>query len=99
MRPKKKTKQAFPGPVRVRHEPPTLEEAVFAAQGLSDVPEEQIEIAAGLMGVDEKEVAPILARVRAAPPIAPRTPQIMGAQGAPVVVVKRRSVARKTVGA
>lgn len=38
-------------PVRVRHEPPTLEEAVIAASGLSDDPEHQAAIAAELMGV------------------------------------------------
>ncbi|MDR3409074.1 MAG: hypothetical protein P4L68_11300 [Methylovirgula sp.] len=36
---------------RVRHDPPTLEEAIVAAQGLSDEIEEQIEIAAGFMAM------------------------------------------------
>ncbi|REF86502.1 hypothetical protein DES32_2556 [Methylovirgula ligni] len=36
---------------RVRHDPPTLEEAIAAAQGLSDEIEEQIEIAAGFMSM------------------------------------------------
>jgi hypothetical protein len=46
-------------PVRVRHDPPTLPEAVFAAQGLSDDPEHQAAIAAELMGVglDEARAA------------------------------------------
>ena len=39
-------------PVRVRHDPPTLPEAVFAAQGLTDDPDHQAAIAAELMGVD-----------------------------------------------
>jgi hypothetical protein len=46
-------------PVRVRHDPPTLTEAVFAAQGLTDDPDHQADIAAELMGVslDEARVA------------------------------------------
>jgi hypothetical protein len=36
---------------RVRQEPPTLEEAVEAAQGLTDDLAAQVEIAASLMGV------------------------------------------------
>jgi hypothetical protein len=42
--------------VRVRHEPPTLDEAIFAAQGLSDNVREQIEIAATLIGLPEDQV-------------------------------------------
>ena len=38
-------------PVRVRHLPPTLEEAIFAAEGLTDDTEHQAAIAAELMGV------------------------------------------------
>ncbi len=37
------------GSRRVRRDPPTLEEAIIAAQGLSDQLDEQIEIAAGFM--------------------------------------------------
>jgi hypothetical protein len=37
------------GSRRVRRDPPTLEEAIVAAQGLSDQLDEQIEIAAGFM--------------------------------------------------
>ena len=36
---------------RVRHDPPTLEEAVLAAQGLSEELAEQIEIVVSLMEV------------------------------------------------
>jgi hypothetical protein len=46
-----------PSPVRVKYLPPTVEEAVAAAQGLAeDDIDGQIEIAAGLMGVAEDEV-------------------------------------------
>jgi hypothetical protein len=44
------------GPRRVRHDPPTLEEAIFAARGLTDDIEQQIDIAAGLMEVSADEV-------------------------------------------
>jgi hypothetical protein len=55
-------------PVRVRHDPPTLEEAVFAARGLTDDAEHQAEIAAQLMGVelDEAREAVRLAEIAAA---------------------------------
>jgi hypothetical protein len=36
---------------RVRRDPPTLEEAITAAQGLSDELDEQIEIAAGFLAL------------------------------------------------
>ena len=41
---------------RVRYDPPTLEEAIAAAQGLSDQLHDQIEIAAGLMDMPVEEV-------------------------------------------
>jgi len=44
------------GPRRVRHDPPTLEEAIFAARGLTDDVEAQVEIAAGLMEVEPEQV-------------------------------------------
>ena len=39
------------GPRRVRRDPPTLKEAIAAAQGLTDQLSAQIEIAASLMGL------------------------------------------------
>lgn len=44
------------GPRRVRHDPPTLEEAIFAARGLTDDVEAQVEIAAGLMEAELDDV-------------------------------------------
>jgi hypothetical protein len=41
---------------RVRQDPPTLEEAIFAARGLTDDLDGQIEIAASLMGIPPEEV-------------------------------------------
>jgi hypothetical protein len=73
---------------RTRFEPPTLEEAIFAAQGLTDAPEELAEIAAQLTGLPEAEVKPeVLKAVAAA-----RRPQSVRftASGATVVVERRR---------
>lgn len=39
------------GPRRVRHEPPTLEDALYAAEGLADEVEQQLVLAAELMQV------------------------------------------------
>jgi hypothetical protein len=44
------------GPRRVRHEEATLDEAIAAAQGLSDDRDQQIEIASSLMGLPQDEV-------------------------------------------
>ncbi len=44
------------GSRRVRHDPPTLKEAIAAAQGLSDELQEQIEIAAGFMDLPVEDV-------------------------------------------
>ncbi len=44
------------GPRKVRYDPPTLTEAIAAAQGLSSDVNEQAEIAANLIGVPVAEV-------------------------------------------
>jgi hypothetical protein len=54
------------GPRRVRHDPPTLEEAIFAARGLTDDLEAQVEIAASLMEVAPDEVRAALKKTPAA---------------------------------
>ena len=53
-------------PVRVRKDPPTLEEAVFAAQGFIDDPDQQAEFAATLMDMPIEEARPLVARAIAA---------------------------------
>jgi hypothetical protein len=57
------------GPRRVRRDPPTLDEAIFAATGITDDQNQQAEIAASLMGLpiesvtaEVKKVARILRR-------------------------------------
>lgn len=54
------------GKRRVRHELPTLAEAITAAQGLSDELDEQVEIAASLIGLPHDEVRAELLKL--APP-------------------------------
>ncbi|MCK9919490.1 hypothetical protein MXD81_61210 [Microbacteriaceae bacterium K1510] len=90
------------GPRRVRSEAPTLEEAIFAAQGLSDDLDHQAEIAASLMGlpVDQVRNSPLL-KVR------PRESFVMPAIAAPsspaaapprtFVVERKFAVERKVV--
>jgi hypothetical protein len=59
-----KTKQ---GTRRVRVEPPTLEEAIFAAQGVTDDPKQQADFAADLTGMPAEAVlATILKEARKA---------------------------------
>src|SRR3954467_8320050 len=85
-------------PVRVRHEPPTVAEAVMAAQALTPDLEQQVEITAGLVGLTPGEVRPF---VLEAPPLSPHssaaphrgyTGMDVGRRSAgSVVVVERRS--------
>jgi hypothetical protein len=60
---KSKTWNTKHGACRVRHEVPTLEEAIAAAQGLSDKLNEQTEIAAALIGLPRDHVHAELLKV------------------------------------
>jgi hypothetical protein len=62
MKPKTNKKLAHPE-VRVRYEPPTLEEAVFAAQGLCSDIEDQVAIACALTGLVEADVRRVAQRM------------------------------------
>ncbi len=53
---KPRTWQTKYGRRRIREAQPTLEEALFAAKGLSDDFNEQVELAASLMGVPVEQV-------------------------------------------
>ena len=80
------------GPRRVRHDPPTLEEAITAASGLTESPREQAELAASLMDLPTAEVEAAMAKLRAQrKPV--RTIASAGRPGAqrPVVVERRTS--------
>ena len=61
----KPTKKQLPPP-RIRREPPTIEEAAFAAVGLTDDLDQQVDIAANLMGVSPDEAKPHVLKVAAA---------------------------------
>src|SRR5437762_12347651 len=69
------------GPRRVRRDPPTLDEAIFAAIGITDDQQAQAEIAASLMGLPVEAVA---ARVKKGerPSARPTTRVIAAEQGA-----------------
>ena len=54
-------------PMRPRHLPPTIEEAIFAAQGLTEDVEQQAAIAADLMGVSVDDSIVALVRKASAP--------------------------------
>ncbi|GJE25440.1 hypothetical protein [Methylobacterium organophilum] len=87
-------------PIRVRREPPTVEEAVAAAQDLADDTEQQVEIAAGLIGLPVDEVRPHVleaAKAKAKPERAPERIMTPGnpSRGPRTVIVERR--ARPTV--
>ena len=86
------------GTRRVRRDPPTLEEAIFAAAGITEDQEAQAEIASALMGMDYE---PVLAEVKKTTRIAARsgaiTRVIAGEQGMQRAVVVERRVIRKRV--
>ena len=78
----------------IRFEAPTLDEAIFAAQGLASDVEGQTQIAAMLMGMPESEVrAAVLKAVASA--AGTRRPLTLSpsrpVSGRPVVVVERRA--------
>ena len=82
------------GPRRVRRDPPTLDEAIFAAVGITDDQEAQAEIAASLMGLP---IESVLAEVKKIARTTARstTRVIAGEQGAQRSVVVERRVIRK----
>ncbi|WP_291685921.1 hypothetical protein [Bradyrhizobium sp.] len=82
------------GTRRVRRDPPTLDEAIFAAVGITDDQKAQAEIAASLMGLP---IESVLAEVKKVARTTARstTRVIAGEQGAQrSVVVERRAVRR-----
>jgi hypothetical protein len=86
------------GPRRVRHDPPTLAEAVAAARGLTDDVDEQVEIAASLMDLPPEDVrAEVLKAARSRKDV--NTVTFVGRTGAPrTVVVERRPSRRPAAG-
>jgi hypothetical protein len=83
------------GTRRVRRDPPTLDEAIFAAVGITDDHEAQAEIAAALMGMP---IETVLAEVKKAARTTARsttTRVIAGEPGAQRSIVVERRVIRK----
>ncbi len=84
---------------RVRHDPPTLKEAIVAAQGLTDQLLQQVEIAAGLMDLPIEEVRAEL--LKSAPSRKAEHIVTTGGRekGARTVVVERKPSRRVVAGA
>jgi hypothetical protein len=82
------------GTRRVRRDPPTLDEAIFAAVGITDDQEAQAEIAASLMGLP---IETVMAEVKKVARTTARstTRVIAGEQGAQRSVVVERRVVRR----
>jgi hypothetical protein len=80
---------------RVRHDPPTLEEAIFAATGITDDLDAQAEIAASLIGMPFDIVHAEIKKAARTIIRSPTTRMIAGEQGALRSVVVERRVVRK----
>lgn len=81
---------------RVRRDPPTVEDAVLAAQGLTDDVDGQIEIVTALMPVSAEAARSAVAKMSQRRDTSRVT--IAGRSGAPrAVVVERRSLRRSTM--
>ena len=88
------------GPRRVRRDPPTLEEAIFAAAGITEDQDAQAEIAAALMGMPLDVVqAEVKKQNRVAARSGAVTRVIAGEQGAQRSVVVERRVVRRVATA
>src|SRR3974377_1037833 len=82
------------GPRRVRRDPPTLDEAIFAAIGITDTHKREREVAAALMGLPFDDVlAEVKKQSRANARATTRV--IAGEQGAQRSVVVERRVVRR----
>jgi hypothetical protein len=85
------------GPRRVRRDPPTIEDAVLAAQGLTNEVGEQIDIVASLMEISVDEARGAVLRMAQRMDVNRVT--IAGRIGSPrAVVVERRTPRRRLHG-
>jgi len=82
---------------RVRHDPPTVEEAVLAAQGLTDELAQQIEIVASLMEVSADEARGAVLRLGQRKDVNRTT--IAGRPGSTRAVVVERRLTRRPLRA
>src|ERR1700755_845082 len=83
------------GPRGARRDPPTLDEAIFAAVGITDDAEQQAEIAASLMGMPYEAVLVEVKKQSRVNARATSTRVIAGEQGAQRSIVVERRVVRK----
>jgi hypothetical protein len=83
------------GPRRVRQEEPTLEEAILAAQGLSDDLEEQVFVAASLIGLPIDQVRAELLKMAPPRKEPTRIVTFAGPASAPRMVVVERKPTRR----
>jgi hypothetical protein len=84
---------------RVRRDPPTVEDAVMAAQGLTDEPSEQVEIVVSLMQISAEEARGAVLRMAQRKDVnrivvATRSTRPGQVSGARAVVVERRAPRR-----
>jgi hypothetical protein len=86
------------GARRVRHDPPTLAEAIVAAQGLSDDLQEQAEIAASLMDLPVEDVKNEVVKARV-PRRSTSTVAFAGRAGSHRAVVVERKPTRRPMNA
>src|ERR1700742_3631191 len=82
------------GPRRVRRDPPTLEEAIFAAVGITDDQEQQAEMASAVMGLPSDRVL-VEAKKQGRAMARAATRVIAGEQCAQRSVVVERRVVRR----
>ena len=87
------------GPRRVKNDAPTLNEAITAAQGLSDDIDEQAEIAASLMGVPREQVRSELLKLAPPRKNVLKTVAFTGPASAPRTVVVERKPSRRVIPA
>jgi hypothetical protein len=84
---------------RVRNEAPTLAEAIIAAQGLSDEPDEQAEIAAALIGLPPDQVRAELLKPAPTRKDALKSVVFTGPASTPRTIVVERKPSRRVIPA
>jgi hypothetical protein len=84
------------GPRRVRHDPPSLKEALIAAQGLSEDLKDQIEIAASLMDMPVEDVRSEVMKLSPPRPAAQIVTTSGRDKGPRTVIVERKTSRRMT---
>jgi hypothetical protein len=87
------------GQRRTRHDPPDVDDAVAAAQGLTDDIDSQVEIAAQLIGLSEEEVRPAVSKASARPRLFREATTSTRSMPGRTITVERRSPRVPSAGA